>query len=135
MGKAHIPCPPNKRRRRKGMVEVKEELKGDLFSNLPGLLTYKENTEVPVNLSVVNLSDATRTYMLIARTYDSTGRQISEGVVLVGGLAWFQVESEDREDVSGVISVEETNVTLKVFLIEEETNEVVDSIMTYLRGS
>lgn len=117
------------------MVELKEELKGDLFSNLPGLLTYKENTEVPITLSVINLSDATREYTILARTYDSTGRQISEGTILVGSRAWFLVESEDREDISGVIILEETDVTLKVFLIEKETNEIVDQVMTYLKGS
>lgn len=117
------------------MVEVEEALKGDLFWQLPGIIVYKENTEIPLNLSVVNLSNATREYTLLARTYDSTGRQLSEGTILVGGLAWFLVESEDREDISGTMTFEETDVTLRVFLIEKETNEVVDQVMTYLRGS
>lgn len=113
---------------------AEEQLKGDIFWNLPSLVDYRANTELPYSISAVNLTDKDHLYMLQVKTFDIYNRQVTEDVILVNGLAWFEVSGGGRQDIDGTIILGESNVTLGVFLVERETSEVIDAIYTYLRS-
>jgi len=114
--------------------EVKEEIKGDIFWNLPGLVYYRPGTELPFVISIVNLMPQERLFMLRVRTLDGYGRRITEDIIRVDGKSWFLVDGLEREEVSGSMQLGETNVTLGIFLVEKETEEEVDSVFTFLQG-
>jgi len=108
--------------------------KADLFWNLPPIVNYKVGAELPVSISVVSLLEEKREYGLFMRTYDRAGRKISEDVIRVYGITWFEVEGGERESFDGTLSVSETDVSLGVFLIDRETGEEVDRIFVWLQS-
>jgi hypothetical protein len=108
--------------------------KADLFWNLPPIVNYKVGAELPVSISMVNLLNERREYMLQMRTYDRAGRKVSEDVVRVHGVTWFSIEGGDRESFDGALSVPETNVSLGVFLIDRETEEELDRVFVWLQS-
>ena len=105
----------------------------DLFWSLPPIVSYNVGAELPVSISVLNLTEERREYMLLSRTFDRSGRQISEKSLPVMGRAWFEVEAGDREVFDGALSPEETDVGLVLSLIERETGEEVGRASTWLQ--
>jgi len=114
--------------------EVKDETRGDIFWSLPGLVSYRPGTELPFLISVVNLSDEEREFMLRVRTLDGYGRSVTEDVIGVDGRAWFAIDALEREEVSGSLRLGETDVALGVFLVDRETESELDAVYTYLQG-
>lgn len=106
---------------------------GVIFWNLNGIIPCKIGTIFPVTISVINLTDTDKEYVILLKTLNAIGEILSEFTFTVDGLAWFELEAEERTDVDGVIEVEDTNVTLYAFLIEKETEEEIDKVFTYLK--
>ena len=111
-----------------------EGIEADIFWNLPALGDYRPGTELPCSINVVNLTARERLFLVMARTFDGGGRQISEQPVPVNGLAWFVVDGQDRQTLAGSLILEESDVTLGVFLVEQESQAVGDQGYTFLRG-
>jgi hypothetical protein len=116
------------------MAAEEVEVKADIFWNLPALVSYRPGTELPCSISAANLDEEERLFMLKVRTFDRSGRVITEDVILVNGMSWFEVFGGERQDVEGSIVLGETEVTLGVFLVERETSGEIDAIYTYLQG-
>ena len=110
------------------------QVKADIFWNLPALVSYRPGTELPCSISAINLDEEERLFMLKVRTFDRSGRVVTEDVILVNGLSWFAVDGKDREEIDGTIVLDETDVTLGVFLVERETSGEIDAVYTYLQG-
>lgn len=106
---------------------------GVIFWNLDAILACKAGAVFPVTISVVNLTDTDKEYLILLKTLNAAGQVLSEFTFTVDGLAWFELEAEERIDADGVIEVEDTNVNLLAILIERETEKELDSVITYLK--
>jgi hypothetical protein len=108
------------------------EVKGDVFWDLPPWISYIAGTDLGFSLYVATPTDTAKEYALISNlSQDST--VLSEESIKVFGYAWFQVEPGDWVRLHGSLRLEDTNCLLTVLLVEKETEEVVDSVSTYLR--
>jgi len=108
------------------------EVKGDVFWDLPPWIAYIAGTDLGFSLYVANPTDAAKEYALISNlSQDNT--VLSEESIKVFGYAWFTVEPGDWVRLHGSLRLEDTNCLLTVLLVEKETEEVVDSVSTYLR--
>jgi len=116
------------------MTSNEVEVKADIFWNLPALVNYRPGTELPYSISAANLNEEERLFMLRARTFDSLNRVITEDVILVNGAPWFAVEGGDREEIDGVLRLEETDVLLGVFLVDKESSKEADTVYTFLKA-
>ena len=107
------------------------EAKGDVFWNLPSWITYEPGYDIGCTIYVANTTDTELEYSLISRLYqDST--VISEEAIRVYGLTWFKVDPGDLVTLHGSLRFNDTDCAFTVLLVERETEEVVDSVTTYL---
>jgi hypothetical protein len=116
------------------MTSNELDIKADVFWDLPALVSYRPGTELPCSISVVNLDGQERLFMLKVRTLDRAGKVITEDVILVNGLSWFEVDGGDRQNINGTLRLEETDVVLGLFLVEKETSSEIDAAYTFLKG-
>lgn len=116
------------------MASDEVEIRADVFWNLPAIVGYRTGTELPCSISVANLDGRERLFMLKVRTLDSAGRVITEDIILVNGMSWFEVDGGDRQDIDGTLILEETDVLLGLFLVEKETSSEIDAAYTFLKG-
>jgi hypothetical protein len=104
---------------------------GDIFWDLPPWLTYTPGFDIGCSIYVANHSDTEKEYALIARlTRDTT--VISEEALPVFGYAWFKVDPNDFIRLFGALRFTESDCDLTVLLIERETEEITDSVVTRL---
>ena len=108
------------------------EIKGDVFWDLPPWISYIAGTDLGFALYVANPTDATKEYALISNL-SQNGAVISEESIKVSGYAWFHVEAGDWIRLRGSLCLEDTNCLLTVVLVEKDTQEVLDSVTTYLQ--
>jgi len=108
------------------------EANGDVFWDLPPWVSYIAGTDLGFALYVANPTDAAKEYALMScLSRDST--VLSQEAIKVFGYAWFKVEPGDWIRLHGSLRLEDTNCLLTVLLVERETEEVADSVSTYLR--
>ena len=108
------------------------EIKGDVFWDLSPWIYYIAGTDLGFALYVANPTDTAKEYALISNL-SQNGTVISEESIKVFGYAWFTVEGGDWVRLRGSLRLEETNCLLTIVLVEKDTEEVVDSVATYLQ--
>jgi len=104
---------------------------GDIFWDLAPWITYQPGYDLGCSIYVANPADTEKEYALMARL----SRQsvvISEEVLPVFGYSWFKVEPGDFIRIKGALRFDESDSDLAVLLIERETEEVADSVVTVL---
>lgn len=105
---------------------------GDLFWDLPSVVTYIAGQQMPCVIYVANITDGDLSYMLRARTYDTKGNLLSEGVVTTNERTWFDVKAHEYVALSGAILSQQSNVNLVLELVESVTQEATDSVAVWL---
>ena len=104
---------------------------GDIFWDLAPVIVYDSGSELGATIYVANPTDDAKEYALIARLL-SGDTVISEESITIFGYTWFKVEPGDFIKLRGSMQFEDTDVVLVILLIEKETQEVTDSVSTYL---
>lgn len=104
---------------------------GDIFWDLPPWVQYVAGSELGTVIFVANPTDEVKEYSLIAKLL-SGEEVVLEEAVTVHGYTWFDVDPNDFVRLFGALKFDYTNVTLILQLVEKETDEVVNSVATYL---
>ena len=113
-----------------GITVMSGEL-GDIFWDLAPWITYEPGYDLGCSIYVANPSDMEKEYTLMARlSREST--VISEEVLPVFGYSWFKVDPGDFVRLKGALRFDESDSDLAILLIERETEEVSDSVVTVL---
>jgi len=113
-----------------GITVMSGEL-GDIFWDLAPWITYEPGYDLGCSIYVANPSDAEKEYALMARLSRDTV-VISEEVLPVFGFSWFKVAPGDFIRLRGALRFDESDSELALLLIERETEEVADSVVTLL---
>lgn len=104
---------------------------GDIFWDLPPVVTYIAGFDLGCSIHVANPTEAEKEYALMARL--SRGETvISEEALPVFGYTWFKVAPGDSIKLNGALRFGESDADLAVLLVEKETQEVTDSVSTRL---
>jgi len=104
---------------------------GGIFWDLPSWITYYPGFDIGCSIYVVNPTDTEKEYSMIARL-SRNSTVINEEALPVFGYAWFKVDPEDFVQLHGALRFSETNADLTVLLIERQTEEATDSVVTRL---
>ena len=104
---------------------------GDIFWDLAPWITYEPGYDLGCSIYVANPSDTQKEYALMSRLSQS-GTVVSEEVLPVFGNSWFKVEPGDFVRLRGALRFEESDAELAILLVERETEEVADSVVTVL---
>jgi len=113
-----------------GITVMSGEL-GDIFWDLAPWITYEPGYDLGCSIYVANPSDTEKEYALMARLSRDTV-VISEEVLPVFGYSWFKVDPGDFVRLKGALRFDESDSDLAILLIERETEEVSDSVVTVL---
>jgi len=112
-------------------INVMGDAPGDIFWDLPPVVSYVPGQAIGATIYVANPTDTEKEYALMAELW-SGEVAVSQEAIPVFGHAWFAVAPGDFVRLIGELVFEETDVSLVVQLVERETEEVVDSVSTYL---
>ncbi len=104
---------------------------GDIFWDLSPWIVYAPGFDIGCNIYVANPTDTVKEYALIARLSRDTTK-LSEEALPVFGYTWFKVDPGDFITLKGALRFAGSNADLSVSLIERETQEATDSVMTSL---
>ena len=104
---------------------------GDIFWDLASWITYEPGYDLGCSIYVANPGDAEKEYTLMARL-SREGTVISEEVLPVFGYTWFKVAPGDFIRLRGALRFDESDSELAILLIERETEEITDSVVTVL---
>ncbi len=104
---------------------------GDLFWDLAPLIVYAAGYDLGCNIYVANPTDTEKEYALMARL-SRNSTVISDEAVPVFGHAWFKVEPGDFVTLKGALRFTESNADLTLSLVERESGEATDSVVTSL---
>jgi len=104
---------------------------GDIFWDLAPWITYEPGYDLGCSIYVANPSDTEKEYALMARLSRDTVI-VSEEVLPVFGYTWFKVAPGDFIRLRGALRFDESDSELAILLIERETEEVADSVVTLL---
>jgi len=104
---------------------------GDIFWDLAPWITYEPGYDLGCSIYVANPGDTQKEYALMSRLSQSE-TVISEEVLPVFGYSWFKVEPGDFVRLRGALRFEESDAELAILLVERETEEVADSVVTVL---
>jgi len=114
------------------MISVAQEAQlGDIFWDLPTWAYYTEGYDLGCIIYVANPTDTVKEYALISHTYKN-GALRGEGVLQVFGYTWFAVDPGDFIKLNGQLKLDESDVLLKVDLIEKETQAPADTVWVML---
>ena len=113
-----------------GITVMSGEL-GDIFWDLAPWITYDPGYDLGCSIYVANPTDTEKEYALMARI-SRESVVISEEVLPVFGYSWFKVSPGDFIRLKGALRFAESDVELAILLIERETEEVADSVITVL---
>jgi len=112
-------------------VNVMSGTLGDIFWDLAPWITYEPGYDLGCSIYVANPGDAEKEYTLMARL-SREGAVISEEVLPVFGYTWFKVAPGDFIRLRGALRFDESDSELAILLIERETEEITDSVVTVL---
>lgn len=104
---------------------------GDIFWDLAPWITYEPGYDLGCSIYVANPSDTEKEYALMARLAQESA-VISEEVLPVFGSSWFKVAPGDFIRLRGALRLDESDCELAVLLVERETEEIADSVVTGL---
>ena len=113
-----------------GITVMSGEL-GDIFWDLAPWITYEPGYDLGCSIYVANPTDTEKEYALMSRLSQADA-VISEEVLPVFGHSWFKVEPGDFVRLRGALRFAESDGDLAILLIERETEEVADSVVTVL---
>ena len=113
-----------------GITVMGSEL-GDIFWDLAPWITYEAGYDLGCSIYVANPGDTEKEYTLMARLARESA-VISEEVLPVFGYSWFKVAPGDLIRLRGALRFDESDSELALLLIERETEEVADSVVTVL---
>jgi len=113
-----------------GITVMSGEL-GDIFWDLAPWITYEPGYDLGCSIYVANPADTEKEYALMARLSRDTV-VISEEVLPVFGYSWFKVDPGDFVRLKGALRFDESDSDLAILLIERETEEISDSVVTVL---
>ena len=113
-----------------GITVMSGEL-GDIFWDLAPWITYETGYDLGCSIYVANPTDTEKEYTLMARI-SREAVVISEEVMTVFGHSWFKVSPGDFIRLKGALRFTESDIELAILLIERETEEVADSVITVL---
>ena len=112
-------------------VNVMSGTLGDIFWDLAPWITYEPGYDLGCSIYVANPGDTEKEYTLMARL-SREGAVISEEVLPVFGYTWFKVAPGDFVRLRGALRFDESDSELAILLIERETEEITDSVVTVL---
>ena len=112
-------------------VNVMSGTMGDIFWDLAPWITYEPGYDLGCSIYVANPDVTEKEYTLIARL-SREETVISEEVLPVFGYTWFKVALGDFIRLRGALRFDESDSELAILLIERETEEVTDSVVTVL---
>jgi hypothetical protein len=112
-------------------VNVMSGTMGDIFWDLAPWITYEPGYDLGCSIYVANPGDVEKEYTLMARL-SREGTVISEEVLPVFGYTWFKVAPYDFIRLRGALRFDESDGELAILLVERETEEVTDSVVTLL---
>ena len=112
-------------------VNVMSGSLGDIFWDLAPWITYEPGYDLGCSIYVANPGDVEKEYTLMARL-SREGTVISEEVLPVFGYTWFKVAPGDFIKLRGALRFDESDSELAILLVERETEEVTDSVVTVL---
>jgi hypothetical protein len=104
---------------------------GDIFWDLSPSVSYTPGSELGCTIYVANPTEEVKEYSLMCRLISDT-TLISEEVIRVYGYTWFTVDPGEFIRLHGAMKFEDTDVVLVVQLMERSSDEVADSVATYL---
>jgi len=104
---------------------------GDIFWDLAPWITYEPGYDLGCSIYVANPTDTEKEYALMSRLSQADA-VISEEVLPVFGCSWFKVEAGDFVRLRGALRFAESDGELAILLIERETEELADSVVTVL---
>jgi len=113
-----------------GITVMSSEL-GDIFWDLAPWITYEPGYDLGCSIYVANPGDTEKEYTLMARL-SREGTLISEEVLPVFGYTWFKVAPGDFIRLRGALRFDESDGELAILLIERETEEVTDTVVSLL---
>ena len=113
------------------MMTVMGSMLGDIFWDLAPWITYEPGYDLGCSIYVANPSDTEKEYALMARL-SREGAIISEEVLPVFGYSWFSVAPGDFIRLKGALRFDESDSELSILLVERETEEMADSVVTLL---
>ena len=113
-----------------GLTVMGSEL-GDIFWDLSPWITYEPGYDLGCSIYVANPSDTEKEYALMARLFQETV-VVSEEVLPVFGYSWFKVSPGDFIRLRGAFRFDESDCELAILLVERETEEIADSVVTVL---
>jgi hypothetical protein len=112
-------------------VNVMSGSLGDIFWDLAPWITYEPGYDLGCSIYIANPGDPEKEYTLMARL-SREGVVISEEVLPVFGYTWFKVAPGDFIRLRGALRFDESDSELAILLVERETEEVTDSVVTVL---
>ncbi len=112
-------------------IEAMDGKLGDIFWDLGPWVVYYPGFDLGCTIYVANPTDTEREYALLARLFRNEVLLIEE-VLSVYGHTWFTVEEGDFMRLYGSLRYDETDVVLVISLVERETEEIADSVVTML---
>ena len=112
-------------------VSVMSGSLGDIFWDLAPWITYEPGYDLGCSIYVANPGDTEKEYTLMARL-SREGTVISEEVLPVFGYSWFKVAPGDFVRLRGALRFDESDSELAILLVERETEDVTDSVITLL---
>jgi hypothetical protein len=112
-------------------ISVMAGQSGDIFWDLAPYIAYSPGFDIGCNIYVANPTDTAKEYALMA-TLSRDTTKISEEALPVFGYTWFKVEPGDLITLKGAFRFTESNADLTVSLVERETGEATDSVVTRL---
>jgi len=113
-----------------GITVVSGEL-GDIFWDLAPWITYEPGYDLGCSIYVANISDTEKEFSLIARLTQGSV-VISEEALPVFGNSWFKVAPGDFVRLKGALRFDDSDCELSILLVERETEEIADSVVTVL---
>ncbi len=113
-----------------GVTVMSGEL-GDIFWDLAPWITYEPGYDLGCSIYVANPGDTEKEYTLMARL-SREGTVISEEVLPVFGNSWFKVAPGDFVRLKGALRFDDSDCELSILLVERETEEIADSVVTVL---
>ncbi len=112
-------------------ISVMSGTLGDIFWDLAPWITYEPGYDLGCSVYVANPASIEKEYALMARL-SRDGAVISEEVLPVFGYTWFKVAPGDFIRLKGALRFDESDSELAILLVERETEEITDSVVTVL---
>jgi len=113
-----------------GITVMSGEL-GDIFWDLAPWITYEAGYDLGCSIYIANPSSTEKEFSLIARLTQGSV-VISEEALPVFGNSWFKVVPGDFIKLKGALRFDDSDCNLAILLIERETEEIADSVVTVL---